>query len=389
MKFIVLSGAYINAGDFLIVDRTIRLLKEVFPDSIIKKYKRNEDLNPYLDEINESDALIIAGGPAYSVDLYPNIIPLIEDLSKIKTKIIPIGPGWYGRNISNEYLYDIYKFTEETKVLLKKIQENITKLSARDWYTVRSLKANGFDNAIMTGCPAWYDIPNVDKTKLRDNINLPFKKICISDPAKLPHINQSYRVAKYLREKYPEAEINFIFHRIDKNKKEKERKNLISALKEIGVKVHDISYGVDGFKIYDDCDLHLGYRVHAHIYNLGKRNISVLLEEDGRGAGANSALKLNNIIAYNEKSRMKENKLIKHKHINKVKVKINKILKRIGLYNVENLTNKYILKNIDDYLEELNNANYNQFNTTFNLMKYNYDIMIKYIKNTIEGENNA
>ena len=182
---------------------------------------------------------------------------------------------------------------------------------------------------------------------------------------------------------------SFIFHRIDKNKKEKERKNLISALKEIGVKVHDISYGVDGFKIYDDCDLHLGYRVHAHIYNLSKRNISVLLEEDGRGAGANSALKLNNIIAYNEKSRMKENKLIKHKHINKVKVKINKILKRIGLYNVENLTNKYILKNIDDYLEELNNANYNQFNTTFNLMKYNYDIMIKYIKNTIEGENNA
>lgn len=36
----------------------------------------------------------------------------------------------------------------------------------------------------------------------------------------------------------------------------------------IGVKMIDISKSVDGLRIYDDCDLHIGFRVHAHIYNL-------------------------------------------------------------------------------------------------------------------------
>ncbi len=57
MKFSVLSGAYVNAGDFLIVDRTIKLLKEVFPEAIIKKYPRNKNLEKYLDEINNSDVM--------------------------------------------------------------------------------------------------------------------------------------------------------------------------------------------------------------------------------------------------------------------------------------------------------------------------------------------
>ena len=31
-RFSLLSGAYINAGDFLIVDRTKKLLRYVYPD---------------------------------------------------------------------------------------------------------------------------------------------------------------------------------------------------------------------------------------------------------------------------------------------------------------------------------------------------------------------
>lgn len=88
IKFSILSGAYINAGDFLIVDRTIKLLKYFYPDSEIKIYKRNKDLSEFLDEINSSTALILAGGPAYLSNLYPNVIPLVDDLNKITTKII-------------------------------------------------------------------------------------------------------------------------------------------------------------------------------------------------------------------------------------------------------------------------------------------------------------
>lgn len=385
MKFSVLSGAYVNAGDFLIVDRTIKLLKEVFPEAIIKKYPRNKNLEKYLDEINNSDALIIAGGPAYMMNVYPDIIPLVNDLNKITTKIITIGPGWYGRNISNAYLYDVYKFTDESKKLLSKVTKNNVYLSARDWYTVRILKSNGFKNAVMTGCPAWYDVKNAKLESFREGINFDFKKICVSDPAKTPHLKQSLKVTKYLKEKFPKAEINYVFHRIDKNKEEKLRNELMQQLKEIGIKTHNISYGVEGFNVYDDCDLHLGYRVHAHIYNLSKRNISVLLEEDGRGAGANSALKLNNIIAYNEKNRIKENNLSRFKYINKIKSKIVSFLIRKNVYNLEKLNNKFIINNIDDYLEELKNVNYIQFIPTFILMKNNYDVMTKYIYDAVKG----
>lgn len=52
----------------------------------------------------------------------------------------------------------------------------------------------------------------------------------------------------------------------------------------------DISGSADGFLIYDNCDLHVGFRVHAHIYNLSKRNKTLLLNEDFRGFAVNETL---------------------------------------------------------------------------------------------------
>lgn len=40
----------------------------------------------------------------------------------------------------------------------------------------------------------------------------------------------------------------------------------------------------DGLDIYSTCDLHVGYRVHAHVSALARRIPSYLLEQDGRGA---------------------------------------------------------------------------------------------------------
>ncbi|MGF1704260.1 hypothetical protein L4D09_28810, partial [Photobacterium makurazakiensis] len=38
-----------------------------------------------------------------------------------------------------------------------------------------------------------------------------------------------------------------------------------------------------GLEIYDNADLHVGYRVHAHVSTLKRRKYSYLLEQDGRG----------------------------------------------------------------------------------------------------------
>jgi len=65
-----------------------------------------------------------------------------------------------------------------------------------------------------------------------------------------------------------------------------------------GINYCDISYSHEGMEIYDTCDLHIGFRVHAHIYNLSHRHRSLLIEEDNRGAGVNDALGLPRIRAY-------------------------------------------------------------------------------------------
>lgn len=55
MKIAVLHGAIINAGDFLIKNRAISLLKYFYPDSEIVEYYRNQSLEEKLPEINACD----------------------------------------------------------------------------------------------------------------------------------------------------------------------------------------------------------------------------------------------------------------------------------------------------------------------------------------------
>lgn len=167
MKFSVLSGAYVNAGDFLIVKRTIDLLKHIYPNCEIKEYKRDKDLEEYLEEINKTDALILAGGPAYIKDLYPNIIPLVKDLDKVKTKIVTIGLGWYGSKTDINYIKN-YLFTNETIKLLKRIVKDSKNLACRDWYSVKALTFNNLTDTLMTGCPAWYNINKINELYLRN-----------------------------------------------------------------------------------------------------------------------------------------------------------------------------------------------------------------------------
>ena len=137
----------------------------------------------------------------------------------------------------------------------------------------------------------------------------------------------------------------------------------------LGVKTVDISGSAKAFSVYDDCDLHIGYRVHAHIYNLSQRNISLLIEEDGRGAGVNQALGLNSIKAYKERNQF-NTQLI---------TKFNNFIER----NREN--NQYLIENIDDEFNMLFNNQFMQYEIAFSIMQRYYEVMEKYIKNSIEG----
>lgn len=371
-KFSILSGAYINAGDFLIVKRTEELIKYVYPNCKIKKYERNKEISQFLDEINESDALIIAGGPAYTPNMYPDVIKLVDDLSKITTKIIPIGVGWYGKKTDNDFLYS-YKFNDKSKKLLNKIYNENNIFGCRDWYSANVLSLNGYSNCIMTGCPAWY---NIEKVNLVDvNLKKEINKICISDPANKLNFYDAISLVDYLKNKFPKSEIDFVFHRIDS--KNNKYLPLIKYLEKNNIKIVDITGNFEGFKIYDDCDLHIGFRVHAHIYNLSNRNLSILVEEDGRGSGVNEALGLQGFKSIVFSSVTVSGSSIFKKGLRYISTKIN--------YR-KNKKNYYLIKNIDNYLNVMRDNNFIQHEIAFNNMKKYFSIMIDYIKSSIEGK---
>lgn len=302
MKIAYLSGAYKNAGDFLIEKRAIELIRHVYPEAEITRFLRNE-IKVNTASINNCDAAVIGGGPVFKTSLV-TYMPLEIYVQEIRIPTMILGGGWYGSNGSSHAVQQ-YKFDGPTRAFLEKIYADGFGFSCRDLHTVNVLRENGFPRTVMTGCPAWYDVRYVDNIAFKNDVP-EIKTIFVSDPAKLSNLKGAVELVDYLRERYPQAEIKFVFHRgtgqdrFTSGKSAAARQQTVLALQSRGVHTEDISYGADGFSLYDKCDLHVGYRVHAHIYNLSIRNRSVLIEEDGRGAGVNETLGLPSIRAYDD-----------------------------------------------------------------------------------------
>lgn len=300
MKISLLSGADINAGDFLIVKRAHDLIERYVDNAEIKHYKRNASLEPYIDEINESDILIFAGGPGYIADMYPGRFPLVDDIDRIKPKMFSLGMGCYNRtsNISS------LKFNDSTKKLIARLEEDGFSLGCRDVLAEQILKASGVQSTLMTGCPAWYDLDCLEEVNvIRPVPAASVAKIAISDPANVENYGVAKEVILQLRKMFPQAQIEFVFHRGLNNgigKKEKSdlsQKGLRKWCQQNDVVIRSIEHSADGFRIYDEVDCHIGFRVHAHIYSLSHRRPTFLIEEDGRGFGVNETLDLRHFAA--------------------------------------------------------------------------------------------
>lgn len=83
-----MSGAYINAGDFLIVKRCKEILRKVLPNCTIIEFLRKDPLTTVtLAQINSCDIIVLAGGPLYQRNVYPNIIPLTDNINNITPPI--------------------------------------------------------------------------------------------------------------------------------------------------------------------------------------------------------------------------------------------------------------------------------------------------------------
>ena len=350
-----MTGAVVNAGDFLIEKRAKALLKKFIPNIELTTEVRVKTYSDRIDYLNSFDAILFPGGPLYQLGIYPNAIPFVRDLSLIKRPVFFIGGGLksnvYGP-IMSEQTREFFSLGTKTGV----------PLGCRDILTYRFLKQQGFKDSevLMTGCPAWYSLDHVDRTAINVHTNGK-RKICVSEPAMALNIPLLVKLLYALRNKYKNDEVLLVIHRENKNTLEE----LLPQLKkELGIKVVYISGSAEGFEIYDDCDIHIGFRVHAHIYNLSIRNISFLINEDIRGRGVNLTLGLENIEI--EKPIIRERSFFYDKF-------------KIAQCFSESLSFDYIISHLLDCIEESENQGYNRYREAYKKMKVFFDVMQSHI----------
>lgn len=371
MKIALLSGASKNAGDFLIVKRCKELLVKFLEPEGISDFDRSQPLETFLEQINKYDLLVFAGGPAYVSTMYPKKLPLVDNLDEIKIPFFAMAMGWKGNSDSFDTVLS-YDFTTKSKELLDRFEKDGYSFGCRDYFSQSVLNRAGYSNCIMTGCAAWYDLKYVKYNQLRKNSEI--KKIYISDPANIKNFDQFIEVVKRCRKIFPFAEIKIIFHRgisSDTYTKANEGKALsllCEDLKKMELEYIDIAYSSNGFELYNECDLHIGYRVHAHIYNLSQRQRTILIEEDGRGAGVDQAVGLKQIRAYSYK------KISNNKYKRKLKQKLR-------IYKTQSDT---VCDELEAYIIELKQNNYKQFEWAFERMQYYFGNMEKHIKQVLE-----
>lgn len=303
--YVTLTGSRNNAGDFLIRHRAYHLLRTLRPDRDLV------DMNSWAaltDEqvatINRAEALILLGGPALRQDMYPEVYPLVDDLDRITVPITIMGAGW---KAFPGYWEDSrrYPYTAKTLGLLRRIDRSGVAISVRDYRTLNALKLSGIDTGVMTGCPALY-VP--------DRIGTPFTGL---RPARVEQLvfslgvnfvdsrsqeAQTKEIIVALVEAYPQAKVTVAFHHSisaddlrqaygSRPKFARKHEGMVVWLQDRGIAYADISGGAEKLiDLYTVADLHVGYRVHAHIFMSSLRKPSVLLTEDGRGRGLKDVL---------------------------------------------------------------------------------------------------
>lgn len=254
-----------------------------------------------LEFVNSSLGIIILGGPGFQENMYPGVYKLISNLSDIKVPIFTLGSGWSGS--PGDFVTErLFRFNNSSRKLIDYIEKTASVISCRDYPTERVLNNNGFKNVVMTGCPAWYDLNSIGRKFIPPQS---LKKIVFTPAQNSLYLNQNIQIMDYLNLKFSQSTLIVSFHRgmgtEDSHTSKSDAVNtneIFQHAKKLGFEVLDVSYDTKKINFYDKCNMHIGYRVHAHIYFISKRISSILLHEDGRGVGVSESLNSPGIDAF-------------------------------------------------------------------------------------------
>jgi hypothetical protein len=302
-QYVILTGSKNNAGDFFIKYRAKQLFKELRPDRKIIDFNAWEAFDEEkIKTVNESKALILTGGPSLQKDMRPNIYKMTKNLDDIQIPITSMGIGWKSARGLWEDTYN-YELSHETIKLLERINNSGYMSSVRDYHTLNCLRFKGFDNFLMTGCPAYYNLDYIYKDqKSLDSIN----KVAFSLGVSFIKSKNMENLIKdnilSIRDYFSNKDFEVVFHHsLDRNKflsthnstaKHVDKHNeMASWLEKNNIKYVDISGSAENLiTYYSDVDFHVGYRLHAHICMSSTFKPSIMIAEDGRGMASKDVI---------------------------------------------------------------------------------------------------
>ncbi|MDC0994021.1 polysaccharide pyruvyl transferase family protein [bacterium] len=374
--YVILTGSKNNAGDYLIKHRAIKLFEAVRSDRKIIDFNAWEPIDEKkLEVINQSKCLILMGGPALQKNMYPDIYKLPANLDKIIVPITTMGIGWKSPCCNWK---DTYKhlLSDTTLRLLDRIKSDGLKCSVRDFHTLNALAFKGFDNFLMTGCPAYYDLDSIKKEFL---FPAEINKVAFSLGVSFINSSSMEELIKTqilsLRERFDNNVFEVVFHHsLDKDKymqahgatlKHNKRNNYFADwLTKMDIGFVDVSGCAENLiNYYANVDLHVGYRVHAHIFMNSIKRLSLLISEDGRAKGSQSAINGMVVDGYHD---VKQHLIIK-------------VLNKLRFSVDEYFSNKCSNEEIHGMLNYELNSGGHRSKQADALIKVNFNIMQEYL----------
>lgn len=299
MRILLLSRPVINAGDYLFSSKAFEAFERLVPDAAVETGHITDSYA--LDYLNRFDAVIAAGGPLYDNRfLTEEAFPLMKYADDMVPKLHFMSNGWYGSDAEKDSL-NRYRFEDDIIHNLKNIQKRGGIFSCRDFISEYILRNNGISNVTMAGCTAWYDYDSLDQFNPLYHGNI--RSVIISDQGITKDCNvwtwkynQMSEIIKLLKRLFPDSKLMFTFNGGICTKYSKEfNLRICDLLDGYNIPFYDISGSKEGFSLYNNVDLHVGFRMHSHVYCMSKRIPSVLISEDARGIGLNTTLGLHDI----------------------------------------------------------------------------------------------
>lgn len=290
-----------NVGDQLIEIRLKELLEREKGDCQFLTLFREEPLDAHLEKIHATRAILMPACPVRDTPMHPGTYRLVDDLTRIRLPMIPVGANW------NVYPGDAQSrregaYSKPTVEFLHHLAGQVDRFSCREFHTQRILVKYGIKNTCFTGDPAMFHLPYLGRPFRRPTT---VDRLVFSPPLSPYYTEQALHLLDSLAELFPTARRYCAFHLEDLETSTSKRSENSAAMtpevtaknsrlrhkaRELGYEVRHLAGDVAKLKFYEECDLHVGYECHAHLYFLSCRLPSVLIAEDARGVGFNYTL---------------------------------------------------------------------------------------------------